>query len=201
MFNRYQDLVRSLCVAMTVTARAEVENNLASIRAHVLTGTSSGLATGLSCGNSESPSGGNSILASLSDSSLELGSSQNKRHPPRYLGEVSDIQFFNLAKRTLRHDGSGPDHGDDAVDSYDQEESILTEAAPSLLLSPLEYSEAREHLDAYFSTIHIVYPFVSRSAFLQRFAILRKDGVTKEVNRSWVSLLCKVSNETSYTSL
>ncbi|KFG85393.1 hypothetical protein MANI_026129 [Metarhizium anisopliae] len=92
---------------------------------------------------------------------------------PGYLGEVSDIRFVNLVKQFLQtQDGSTRTQED--FESYDQGESLVSPdkaACKTILLPVLE--EAQQYITAYFTTIHIAYPFIPESRFMQDYKTLR----------------------------
>ncbi|KAK9444983.1 hypothetical protein VB005_01444 [Metarhizium brunneum] len=92
---------------------------------------------------------------------------------PGYLGEVSDIRFVNLVKQFLQNqDGSTRTQED--FESYDQGESLVSAdkaACKTILLPVLE--EAQQYITAYFTTIHVAYPFIPESRFMQDYKTLR----------------------------
>ncbi|KAG5755618.1 hypothetical protein H9Q72_002917 [Fusarium xylarioides] len=108
------------------------------------------------------------IIASPSDQdqSSQSPSSQNQH---RYLGEVSDVHFFNLVKGFLQtKDSSNPEQD---FDSYEQDGEVSTtnnESNVHTLLPAL--AETKELVEVYFSTIHIAYPFIPQSPFMANLA-------------------------------
>lgn len=89
---------------------------------------------------------------------------------PGYLGEVSDIRFVNYVKQFLQ---SGTAMPPTDFESYDQGENVAPVnqiAGEAIKLPPLK--EARQYIDAYFSTIHVAYPFIPESLFLQEYCKL-----------------------------
>ncbi|EHK23108.1 uncharacterized protein TRIVIDRAFT_222367 [Trichoderma virens Gv29-8] len=92
---------------------------------------------------------------------------------PGYLGEVSDIRFVNLVKKFFQNqDGTSMSQKD--FESYDQGESLLSSnkvPCPAILLPVFE--EAKHYIDAYFTTIHIAYPFIPESPFIEHYKTLR----------------------------
>lgn len=114
-------------------------------------------------------------------------------HNERYLGEVSDVQFFNLVKRVLQtQGGSYPEQG---VDSYEQNgdtgDCTNTTTAGKYLELPSPET-AKGLADVYFSTIHIAYPFVPGSMFTRHFnddQSLSEDHAFHSTTQ--VALLCK----------
>ncbi|KAF5579699.1 transcriptional activator acu-15 [Fusarium pseudocircinatum] len=105
------------------------------------------------------------------DRSSQLLSSQNQH---RYLGEVSDVHFFNLVKGFLQtKDSSNPVQD---FDSYEQDGEVPTANNESnghaLLPAPVE---TRALVEVYFSTIHIAYPFIPQSPFMAN--LTREGGI------------------------
>ena len=84
----------------------------------------------------------------------------------RYLGEVSDVQFFNLVKRILQTQ-SGSSCPEPEVDSYEQDDDITSgNAAAACRTVQLPGPDSLKSLtDVYFSTIHLAYPFIPGSMF------------------------------------
>ncbi|KAF4333153.1 transcriptional activator acu-15 [Fusarium beomiforme] len=96
------------------------------------------------------------------DQVSHLRPSQNQH---RYLGEVSDIHFFNLVKGFLQTQDLS--NLKQHFDSYEQDGEIWETndgsneptALPGLI-------ETRELVEVYFSTIHIAYPFIPQFPFM-----------------------------------
>ncbi|KAK2602912.1 hypothetical protein N8I77_009409 [Diaporthe amygdali] len=171
-FHQCQHLVRQLCDGLSEGAMAEVEESLALIQTHLDQAASQGTTN------------------STKQHQITYSSSNSpQRHAPRYLGEVSDIQFFNLAKRTLGDVGSSPEEVEEVVDSYDQEEAIPARQMRyelSVLPDPVK---AEEYLEAYFTTIHIAYPFVPKASFMRTYRSLRSGGDVDSLSPAWLGLL------------
>lgn len=89
----------------------------------------------------------------------------------RYLGEVSDVHFFNVIKRILQTKdapgGGGSGGADHDFDSYEQDgDALLAGAAAGGRLVELPGPEKeRKFTDVYFATIHLAYPFIPQSTF------------------------------------
>ncbi|KJZ78777.1 hypothetical protein HIM_01550 [Hirsutella minnesotensis 3608] len=81
---------------------------------------------------------------------------------PSYLGEASDVRFFNLVKRVLQVQ-RGPEGLQREFESYDQGENMVS----SGLVELPAVETAEGYIDAYFSTIHLAYPFIPRTVFLE----------------------------------
>lgn len=116
--------------------------------------------------------------AVASESSSRSPSSCNDRSPG-YLGEVSDIRFVNLVKKILQtQDGYATTQKD--FESYDQGESLSPSNRPlcSTILLPV-FEEARHYINAYFTTIHIAYPFIPESPFIQNYRALEGHNISQ----------------------
>lgn len=113
--------------------------------------------------------------AVASESRSTSPSSRSDRSPG-YLGEVSDIRFVNLVKKILQtQDGTTMTQKD--FESYDQGDSLLPSNKPSCptILLPV-FEEAEHYINAYFTTIHIAYPFIPESPFIQNYKALEGHG-------------------------
>lgn len=117
------------------------------------------------------------------DRASQLTSSQNQH---RYLGEVSDVHFFNLVKGFLQtKDLSSPEQD---FDSYEQDGEVWTtnneSNGPTLLPG---FAQTRDLVKVYFSTIHIAYPFIPQSTFMESLA--GQGGIPK--NATDLAILCQ----------
>ena len=90
----------------------------------------------------------------------------------RYLGEVSDVHFFNLVKRLLEPHESLSLEKD--FDSYEQDGEELIANTTTRLIELPDISDAKALSEIYFSTIHIAYPFLNESRFTEIFQKLEK---------------------------
>lgn len=113
-------------------------------------------------------------------------------HSQRYLGEVSDVRFFNLVERALQERNLVP-RSDEGMESYEQDDPVPEDATEGNDVS-IELPSpqmADEFLDIYFSTVHVAYPFIPKSTFMRTYRAVRDGGSAKDVDSSWVALLCK----------
>lgn len=105
----------------------------------------------------------------------------------RYLGEASDVRFFNLVKRALQ-DENLSERDDEGMDSYEQDDADDPAACvASVELPSPEIADG--YLDMYFSTIHVAYPFIPRLSFMKTYRKVREHGVTEDTDISWLALL------------
>ena len=120
---------------------------------------------------------------------------------PRYLGEVSDVRFFNLVESVLQEKSlasaaavAAAVHADGGMDSYEQDDPVRTDqiAATCGISIDLPSPEtADEFLDIYFSTIHVAYPFIQKPVFMATYRRIRESGSMKDVDTSWIAVLCR----------
>jgi hypothetical protein len=115
-------------------------------------------------------------------------------HSGRYLGEVSDVHFFNLVRRMVLANGDGNHEGisnDEGMDSYEQEDPIPQRLLSEVSLELPSPEVAEEYIEIYFTTIHIAYPFIPKSTFIRVYKKLRESSVYEDIDISWLALLCE----------
>lgn len=126
-------------------------------------------------------------------------------HSGRYLGEVSDISFFNLVRRMVLANGDGNDEGgmdnDEGMDSYEQEDPIPQRLLSEVSLELPSPEVAEEYIEIYFTTIHIAYPFIPKSTFIRVYRKLRECSVYEDMDISWLALLCECATLLYFFSL
>ncbi|KAF4960889.1 hypothetical protein FSARC_10320 [Fusarium sarcochroum] len=127
------------------------------------------------------------------DQVRQLTPSQNQH---RYLGEVSDVHFFNLVKGFLQTQDLSNLEQD--FDSYEQDGEVSAthtgSNGPTALPGPVE---TKELVKVYFSTIHIAYPFIPQSTFMATwggFQSLVRDGKTPTNATDLAILLSKTDS-------
>ncbi|KAI1341009.1 fungal-specific transcription factor domain-containing protein [Xylariaceae sp. FL0016] len=166
IFERYQNFVTELCVELPENDRAEVSKSLACVQAHVRK-TKSYKST---------------------DRSESNAASTPRLTSQKYLGEISDIHFFNLVERATRGDTSSPE-AEDGMDSYEHEDNSTTRRFyDPLAILPSE-EKVHEYLETYFSIIHHAYPFVNKPVFLERLNSLCANETSTTLSPSWSALL------------
>ena len=175
-------LLKTNLQSIPLSARAEIGIHLTSIRRHA-----DGV---LASGNSRDEASG--IARDAAASTPDPSSSPAPVPIHRYLGEASDVRFFNLVKGILleKHGRQLPE-GD--LDSYEQDDISPQNRAVSISLELPSPTLADEYIDTYFSTIHIAYPFVPRSSFLRTYAKARDSGLATGLATSWLAILCRFS--------
>lgn len=115
-------------------------------------------------------------------------------HSGRYLGEVSDVRFFNLVRRVVLANGAPDGHGhgnDEGMDSYEQDDPIPQRLLSEVSLELPSPEIAEEYIDIYFTTIHIAYPYIPKSTFIRVYRKLRESNVYEDMDISWLALICE----------
>lgn len=122
----------------------------------------------------------------------------------KYLGEVSDVRFFNVVKRILQTQ-NGSAGSEQEFDNYEQDDMIpanTTMGAKGGDFHGLEASQ--QFIDVYFSTIHLAYPFIPQSSFMKTYRRVR-DSVDEQrsLDATNLALIClsKLSLLTAQTCL
>ncbi|KIW03812.1 uncharacterized protein PV09_05112 [Verruconis gallopava] len=106
----------------------------------------------------------------------------------RYLGDSSDIRFVHMLRSKLvSPDPSNVD--EDGMETYDQEDPVPKLSIREVSIDLPSEDLARKYLDVYFTTIHIAYPFIPKSKFLQTYQKLGSGIADGEVGMSWLALL------------
>ncbi|KAJ5659474.1 hypothetical protein N7507_005925 [Penicillium longicatenatum] len=104
---------------------------------------------------------------------------------PTYVGKASDIHFIHSIRQCVQ----GPtEPAGEAAQNYSQThspESLTLFKHPVLFPSP---SEAEQFLDVYLSTIHVAYPFISKSVLLEAFQRFQAGDINKPEFRPWLAL-------------
>ena len=114
----------------------------------------------------------------------------------RYLGEASDITFFNKMKQalSLHSDIEHPQkpNPSDRLDSYEQDGLVIatiSDVEAGILPSR---ATADKFLDIYFSTIHIAYPFIWEPGFREKYEAFWKSESLEGFRGPWLSILRKL---------
>lgn len=95
---------------------------------------------------------------------------QRSNMSPSYLGEVSDVRFFNLVKRVLQPQDE-TESFEKTFESYDQGDNIISKDMVSRkTIEMAVLGDTDEYIEAYFSTIHLAYPFIPKTLFMEDYA-------------------------------
>jgi hypothetical protein len=114
------------------------------------------------------------------------------RSSQRYLGEVSDVHFFNVVDRLLRGQDGEPktEPEDEAMSSYEQDEPPSAGPDGNRGIDLPSRQVADEYLNIYFSTIHVAYPFIPRSKFLRTYDRYMNSQEAENWDGYWLGTLC-----------
>jgi hypothetical protein len=82
----------------------------------------------------------------------------------RYLGQVSDVSFFNSVKCLMSATTQS-----DEMDSYEIEEDGIAEVNTHVAPDLPSREDADSFVNTCFSTIHVAYPFICQQAFLDQY--------------------------------
>jgi hypothetical protein len=108
---------------------------------------------------------------------------------PTYVGKASDIHFIHSIRQCVQ----GPtEPAGEAAQNYSQThspETLTLFKHPVLFPSP---SEAEQFLDVYLSTIHVAYPFISKSVLLEAFQRFQAGDINKPEFRPWLALFSTI---------
>jgi hypothetical protein len=106
---------------------------------------------------------------------------------PTYVGKASDIHFIHSIRQCVQ--GREDPAGEDALSqNYSQThipESLATLKHP--LLFPSQ-DEADQFLEVYLSTIHIAYPFISKSVLLEAYRRFQTRDIHQSEFRPWLAM-------------
>lgn len=137
-----------------------------------------------------------SLDTSLAPPQTPSGTADSKESPtqlekaPVFLGEVSDVRFFNLVKRVLQAQDE-PGAVQRELESYDPGDSGISPGVISCKRIELpDCEKAEEYIEAYFSTIHLAYPFIQRTTFMDEYNKVRQGNTESSHNNTWIALIC-----------
>lgn len=120
-----------------------------------------------------------------------LGRSQElvERSSQRFLGQASDVSFFNAVRRVIRNNQEQQDvlpH----LESYEREGADADLIGSEVALILPDHNVSDRLVDVYFSTIHIAYPFICRQQFLRDYRSFREQRPDVHAEISFKPLLC-----------
>jgi len=175
---QYEKVVHDIVSRLPESERIRALNDISAIRQRV----ESAIAT---CKFSD--------LLPLQSRSPARSQPQSPQDSQRYLGEISDVRFFNLIKQALQDTKIPTEHGDEGLDSYEQDDprtAGLSGEHPGVSIGLPKPGVAAEYLEIYFSTINIAYPFLQKAVFLKQYENLRDSTEASGVDNSWLATLC-----------
>lgn len=176
LLDEYDGIMREVDDMLPDPDKAEIDAKLTSMRTRI--------ATTLSQRRQSEP------MPMQSDETHHVRLARSLVHSGRYLGEVSDVRFFNLVRRMVLANGT-PDANDEGPDSYEQDDPVPQRLLSEVSLELPSVEVAEEYIEIYFTTIHIAYPFIPKSTFWRIYRKLRESTSYDDVDISWLALLCE----------
>lgn len=176
----YDDLVNRLRGALPETKQRNFDESFALVRSHLQTVINKGQGSDASPFNSQ-------LQESLQQPTQSSQCTIDRIKSQRYLGEVSDVRFFNFITQRVLQDGDNPTDG---LYSYEQEDMAIPIPIKDVTIDIPSLQLADTYIEIYFSTIHIAYPFVSKCAMTRMNRHIRTEGITKDTDVSALGLFC-----------
>ena len=110
----------------------------------------------------------------------------------RYLGEVSDVHFFNLIKQLLQTREVSSVDPSFGFDNYEQEGEMRPGVMTAGTLAELPgLEEASRFVEVYFSTVHLAYPFLLRSSFKDLNRFQHPARASPGVDKTELAIFCQ----------
>jgi hypothetical protein len=116
---------------------------------------------------------------------------------PTYVGKANDIHFIQNIRQCVPGYRAGEGVPAQNYSLTYVPETLTALAHPLLFPSP---TEAGQFLDVYLSTIHIAYPFISKSILLDAFQRFQEGEVHEPEFRPWLAILSKAQDFVFLTS-
>ena len=128
-------------------------------------------------------------LCGVAASSASAPSAETARDPA-YFGPASDIRYFNIVRNHMLVQETPHTTDGEDPQSYDQSDSPNPLSSMAQPLQLPAKATALTYLDIYFSTIHVAYPFLSRSMLLHQLDKLWGGEIGQVSGRHpWLALL------------
>lgn len=119
-----------------------------------------------------------------------LALSQPLLQTERFLGEISDVRFFNLAKQVFLGRLGSVDRSE-SVDSYELDGDIPSPSIPPTrginLPSP---EKVKTFTDVYFSTVHLAFPFIPQAPFMKSLEQAMNPIDSRSLPNASLALIC-----------
>lgn len=115
----------------------------------------------------------------------------------RFLGEISDVRFFNLVKQTFLSRLGSADCNK-SVDSYELDGDIPSPSALPHRIANLPSPEnAKKFTEVYFSTVHLAFPFIPQAPFMKSLEQAMDAPEYSSVANATLALICKLRASSS----
>lgn len=115
---------------------------------------------------------------------------QTRLETERFLGDVSDVRFFNLIKQVMQSH-LGPTEAKQSTESYEQDDNSLS---PSFVPNRVAQLPGPDKLtvftNAYFSTIHLAFPFICQVPFMRSLGEVQTTTNTASIDSTTLALIC-----------
>ncbi|KAK6214580.1 hypothetical protein LQW54_004302 [Pestalotiopsis sp. IQ-011] len=172
VFVRHEQLVLKLSSDLPEAEQQELKRDLVSLKTSIF--------SALSVGKDANPtvSSGSSLFTT------------RRLETQKFVGEISDIHFLNLLTHLADPDGRA-NNSEGPVNSYDPDEATISDHLGDPAVDIPHKEEVERNLKTYFSTIHLAYPFVHKTVFMEKVERLRKEGPSPDLTHSWFALLCQ----------
>ncbi|KAI0155598.1 fungal-specific transcription factor domain-containing protein [Pestalotiopsis sp. NC0098] len=170
VFVKHEQLVLKLCSNIPENEQEELKTSLVSLKTSIFSALSTGK------GASPTISSESSLLTT------------QRLETQKFVGEISDIHFLNLVTHLADPDGR-PNGLEGPVNSYDPDEATISYHVGDPAVDIPRKEEVERNLKTYFATIHLAYPFVHKTVFMQKVERLHKEGPSPDLTHSWFSLL------------
>lgn len=112
----------------------------------------------------------------------------------RFLGEVSDVRFFNLVKQVIQNQLGSID-ANQGVDSYEQDGDVLspktTVDRPNRLVKLPKAEQIASFTQVYFSTVHLAFPFIPQTLFMRSIREAETSLDDAPQHCTTLALICK----------
>lgn len=110
----------------------------------------------------------------------------------RFLGEISDVRFFNLVKQVFLSQ-LGSDDRHESVDSYELDGDIPSPSVPISRLTNLPSPEKlKTFTEVYFCTVHLAFPFIPQAPFIKSLEQAKDPINNSSLGNTTLALICKL---------
>ncbi|KAH9204049.1 fungal-specific transcription factor domain-containing protein, partial [Leptodontidium sp. 2 PMI_412] len=119
----------------------------------------------------------------------------------RFLGEVSDVRFFNLVKQAIQTQVGSANLNQD-VDSYEQDGDIASpNVRPSGAVKLPSPEKTAAFTDVYFSTVHLAFPFIPRNLFMRSLDQARSSSDDATLDNTRLALISVCRTDSCWVTL
>lgn len=117
---------------------------------------------------------------------------QTQLQTERFLGDVSDVRFFNLIKQVMQSH-LGPTEAKQSIESYEQDDNSLSPSVVSNRVAQLpDPDKLIVFTNAYFSTIHLAFPFICQAPFMRSLNKVQTTTNSASIDSTTLALICTI---------